>query len=150
MTLKAYCLFESLGGWNDRGGGKGGGVNSCLLSDSSTSSLRPSTLTPSLSSRWRSSAGLGSHQFHQSLRAHGLGTLQREAQGSAPHLLGQHAQGSGHAEQHRVVVHLSHPVVLQGAVEERSRVWKQCSGKSKCFRKKVFKVGLSYKSHLES
>ena len=64
------------------------------------------------------SAWLGSHQSHQSIRAHGLGALQGEAQGSTPHQLGQHAEGSGHAEQHSVVVHLGHSVVLRRQREQ--------------------------------
>ncbi len=61
----------------------------------------------------RSLAWFGPNQSHESIRAHGLGTLQREAERSAPHQLRENAQSSGYTKQHRVIVHLSHAVILQ-------------------------------------
>lgn len=59
------------------------------------------------------STRLGSNQRHQSVRAHGLGTLQREAQRPTPHELGQDAEGARHAKKDSVVVHLRHSIVLR-------------------------------------
>ena len=83
--------------------------------------------SPLLSSPLSSSplARLGSDQLHKSIGAHGFGALQGEAQGSAPDQLGQDPQGAGHAEQHRVVVHLSHAVVL---LRQTHRNTQQASG----------------------
>ncbi len=58
-------------------------------------------------------AWFGPNQSHESIRAHGLGTLQREAERSAPHQLREDAQSSGYAKQHRIIVHLSHAIILQ-------------------------------------
>lgn len=54
------------------------------------------------------------HELHEALRAHGLGSLQGEAQRPAPDELREDAQGPGDPKKHRVVVHLLHPVILQG------------------------------------
>lgn len=59
-----------------------------------------------------SSAWLDSHQWHQSICAHGLGALQGKAQGSTPDQLSQNTKGPGHTEQHSVVIHLSHSIIL--------------------------------------
>ena len=56
---------------------------------------------------------LSSDQLLQSWSGHGLGSLQREAKSSVPDQAGGHTQGSGDAEEHGVVVHLLHSVVLQ-------------------------------------
>lgn len=59
-------------------------------------------------------ARLEAHKLHEAIRAHGLGSLQGEAESPAPDELRQNAQGPGDAEQHRVVVHLLHAIVLRG------------------------------------
>ena len=56
---------------------------------------------------------LSSDQLFQSWSGHGLGSLQREAKSSVPDQAGGHSQGPGDAEEHGVVVHLLHSVVLQ-------------------------------------
>ena len=107
MTLKAYCLFESH--WIPGLGNDRGSTYVCLFlifPPPPTRYTNPRLLSAG------SSAWLDSHQSHQSIRAHGLGALQGEAQGSTPHQLSQHAEGSGHTEEHRVVIHLSHSIVL--------------------------------------
>lgn len=101
------CVCVVGGGWT---------TYACLLM------LPPSSHTDPRLFSGAPSAWLGSHQCHQSICAHGLGALQGEAQGSTPHQLGQHAEGPGHAEQHSVVIHLAHPVVLQTDEREREGV----------------------------
>lgn len=103
-------------GWKWLRGGGGGQPRSAFWC---FHLLPPFTLTPQLFSGG-SSAWLGSHQCHQSICAHGLGALQGEAQGSTPHQLSQHAEGSGHTEQHSVVIHLSHSIVLHRKRERGS------------------------------
>lgn len=113
MTLKAYCLFESHwipGVGNDRGSTY---VCSLIFPPPPTLHTNPRLLSGG------SSAWLGSHQCHQSICAHGLGALQGEAQGSTPHQLSQHTEGSGHTEQHSVVIHLSHSIVLHREETDR-------------------------------
>lgn len=117
MTLKAYCLFESHwipGVGNDRGSTY---VCGLIFAPPPTLHTNPPPHPQLLSGG--SSARLGSHQCHQSIRAHGLGALQWEAQSSTPHQLSQHAEGPGHTEQHSVVIHLGHSVVLHRRGKQR-------------------------------
>lgn len=49
----------------------------------------------------------------QSIGGHGLGAFDGQTQGTVPDERGQHAESTGNAEQHGVVVHLLQAVVLQ-------------------------------------
>lgn len=51
--------------------------------------------------------------LHQEIGAEGLGPLDGQAEGTGPDVVGEDAEGSGDAEQHGVVVHLVHAVVLE-------------------------------------
>lgn len=51
--------------------------------------------------------------LHERVGGEGLGPLDGEAEGTGPDKLGQHSQGAGHSEQHGVVVHLLHAVILK-------------------------------------
>ncbi|CAN8021823.1 unnamed protein product, partial [Ixodes persulcatus] len=66
-------------------------------------------------------------ELHESLGGHGLGSLDGESQGAVPDERGKDAERPRHSEQHGVVLHLLHAVVLRekkggGAMPSDSRV----------------------------
>ena len=56
---------------------------------------------------------LSANQLLESRGGHRLGSLEGKAEGPVPDQRGGHAEGTGHSEQHSVVVHLLHAVVLK-------------------------------------
>ena len=52
-------------------------------------------------------------ELDEAVGGHGLGPLERQAEGAVPDERGQRAEGARHAEEDRVVRHLRHAVVLQ-------------------------------------
>lgn len=57
-------------------------------------------------------ASLVAHELHEALGGEGLWPLDGQAQGAVPDERREHSEGAGHSEQHRVVGHLLHPVIL--------------------------------------
>lgn len=55
----------------------------------------------------------GANGLHQSIGGHGFRAFDWQSQGAIPDERSQHTKGTGHAEQHGVVVHLLQSVVLQ-------------------------------------
>uniref|UniRef100_A0A182Q2B9 Uncharacterized protein n=1 Tax=Anopheles farauti TaxID=69004 RepID=A0A182Q2B9_9DIPT len=104
-------LFHSIGARS--------GTDSRFLLSSSSAVSRDSGFDSSLI-HWNTfsfdgarACGLLGGGLDQPIGGHRLGTLDRQSEGTVPHERGQHAEGTGHTEQHGVVVHLLQAVVLE-------------------------------------